>query len=108
MIARTLLATILMGWSVLASGQISGQFYLEKATFAPGEPIFLYFQVVNDGPQAENLYSADPYSFCSGYQIGVSSDPGATSSCAPLALEEAVYLPRRCCHEGRRMLNVSC
>jgi HEAT repeat protein len=73
-----------MLWSVIAAGQISGQFYLEKSTFAPGEPIFLYFQVVNDGLKAENLHSADPYSFCSGYEIAVSSDPSNTSSCAPL------------------------
>jgi hypothetical protein len=57
-----LAATFLMGWSGLAAGQLSGQFYLEKSTFAPGEPIFLYFQVVNNGPQAESLDSADPYS----------------------------------------------
>lgn len=71
----------LVGWSALASGQLSGHFYLEKSTFAPGEPIFLYFEVVNDGRQAENLGSADPYSFCSGYQIKVSSDPDVSSSC---------------------------
>jgi len=87
-----------MGWSVLAAGQLSGHFYLEKSTFAPGEPIFLYFEVVNDGPQAENLHSADPYSFCSGFQIKVSSDPDATSSCAPLGvggscLSSSVMLP---------------
>jgi hypothetical protein len=61
---------------------MSGEFYLEKSTFARGEPIFLYFQVVNDGPKGENLHSADPYSLCSGYQISVSTDPSITSSCA--------------------------
>jgi len=73
-----------MGWSVAAAGQLSGQFYLEKSRFAPGEPIFLYFEVVNDGLQSENIHSADPYSFCSGYQIKVSSDPKPTSSCPAL------------------------
>lgn len=110
MSVRPLLATILMGWSVLASGQISGQFYLEKVTFAPGEPIFLYFQVVNDGRQAENLHSADPYSFCSGYQITISSDPGATSSCVPLGfggscLSSSAVLPPGKTHVERLLLN---
>jgi hypothetical protein len=87
-----------MGWSVLAAGQLSGDFHLEKSVFAPGEPIFLYFEVVNNGPQAENLHSADPYSFCSGYQIKVSSDPDATSSCSPTGfagscLSSLVVLP---------------
>ena len=99
-----------MGWPVLAAGQLSGQFYLEKSTFAPGEPIFLYFRVVNDGTQAENLHSADPYSFCSGYEIKVSSDPGATSSCAPLGvggscLSSSTKLPSGKKHVERLLLN---
>ena len=83
---RWLAATFVIGWSVVASGQLSGHFYLEKSTFAPGEPIFLYFEVLNDGPRPENIHSADPYSFCSGYQIKVSSDPKATSSCPSLGM----------------------
>ena len=99
-----------MGWSVLAAGQLSGHFYLEKSTFAPGEPIFLYFEVVNDGPQAENLHSADPYSFCSGYQIKVSSDPDSTSSCAPpgfagSCLSSSAVLPSGKKHVERLLLN---
>ena len=85
-------------------------FYLEKSTFAPGEPIFLDFEVVNDGPQAENLHSADPYSFCSGYQIKVSSDPDSTSSCAPLGfggscLSSSAVLPPGKKHVERLLLN---
>ena len=63
---RLVAAALLMSWSVLATGQISSHFYWEKSTFPPGEPIFLYFEVVNDGQEAENLHSADPYSFSSG------------------------------------------
>jgi hypothetical protein len=83
---RCLVATFVIVWSGVAAGQLSGNFYLEKSTFAPGEPIFLYFEVVNEGPQPENIHSADPYSFCSGYQIKVSSDPEATSSCPPFGV----------------------
>ena len=56
---------------------------MEKSTFAPGEPVFLYFEVTNDGPKSVNLLQADPYSFCSGYQVSVSSDPGLRSLCGP-------------------------
>jgi len=71
---RSLVAACLICWPVFAAGQTSGRFYLEKATYALGEPIFVYFQVINDGPKAESFYSASPYSFCSGYQISISSD----------------------------------
>lgn len=82
MVIRALVATLLMCGPVSATAQISGEFYLEKSTYAPGEPIFLYFKVVNEGTEAENILSADPYSFCSGYQIKVSSsDSHPASSC---------------------------
>jgi len=83
---RFVFAASLIGWSAIAVGQITGDFYLEKSTFAPGEPVFLYFRVANDGGKAENLHSADPYSFCSGYEISLSSDPKPTSSCPSPAI----------------------
>ena len=99
-----------MGWSVLAAGQLSGHFYLEKSTFAPGEPIFLYFEVINDGSHPENLHTADPYSFCSGYEIKVSSDPDSTSSCpspgfAGSCLSSSAVLPPGKKHIERLLLN---
>jgi HEAT repeats len=107
---RWLTATFVMGWSVVAAGQLSGQFYLEKSRFAPGEPIFLYFEVVNDGPHSENIHSADPYSFCSGYHIDVSSDPKPTSSCPALVvggscLSSSVMLPSGKSRIERLLLN---
>jgi hypothetical protein len=59
---RTILAIVIIG-PAFAAGQLSGQFYLEKTTFAPGEPIFLYFQIVNERPQPETILSAEPYTF---------------------------------------------
>ena len=105
-----LLATFSMGWSLVAAGQLSGQFYLEKSTFARGEPIFLYFEVSNDGAKAENLDSADPYSFCSGYEIRVLSGSGITSSCRPdgfagSCLSSSAVLPPRKTHIERLLLN---
>ena len=47
-----------------------------------GEPVLLYFEVTNIGSEAVNIPVADPYSFCSGYAIHVSSDLKPTS-CAP-------------------------
>ena len=105
-----LLAAFLIGWSAVATGQLSGQFYLEKSTFARAEPVVLYFEVRNDGTKAENLPSADPYSFCSGYRISVSSDPDITSSCGPSGVagsclsSSAVLLPDER-HVERLLLN---
>lgn len=83
MAIRSIFGTVLTFWTAFAAGQVSGQFYMEKSTFAPGEPVFLYFEVTNDGPKSVNLLQADPYSFCSGYQVSVSSDPGLRSLCGP-------------------------
>lgn len=86
-LARSL-AALLLFWPALALGQMSGRFYLQKHTFAPGEPVFLYFEVTNSGEQAQNIIQADPYSFCAGYQIRLSTDVNAnpSSSCAPLGI----------------------
>ena len=48
-------------WSVPAIGQINGRFYLEKTVFASGEPVFLYFEVSNSGPEVHGIVRADPY-----------------------------------------------
>jgi len=66
----------------VASGQMTGRFYLEKQTFAQGEPVFLYFEASNPGGSPVETMTADPYSFCAGYQLRLSSDPSPTSSCA--------------------------
>jgi hypothetical protein len=64
------------------AAQVAGEFYLEKTTFAPGEPVFLYFKVVNNGPDSVGICPSDPEQPpCSGTSITVSSDPTPTSSC---------------------------
>ena len=83
MLARLIFATLLACSTANAAGQISGRFYLEKSTFAVGEPVFLYFEVTNDGTEPVNIYKADPYSFCSGYQIEVRGGPNTDASCSP-------------------------
>ena len=32
-------------WSSLCFGQLSGRFYLDREAYAPGEPVFLYFEL---------------------------------------------------------------
>jgi hypothetical protein len=71
---RSLAATCLICWSAIAAGQISGEFYLEKSTYAQGEPVFLYFQVVNNGSKPESVEAVDPYCSFSGPYVSVSSD----------------------------------
>jgi hypothetical protein len=83
MLARYALA-LLVCWPTIALGQVTGRFYLEKETFAAGEPVFLYFESTNSGEETQNVYKADPYSFCSGYEVNVSSDFARSSSCAPM------------------------
>jgi HEAT repeats len=85
MLARYAIA-LLVCWPTIVLGQVTGRFYLEKETFAAGEPVFLYFEVTNSGTETQNVYKADPYSFCSGYQIHVSSDFASRSSCAPMVI----------------------
>ncbi len=42
MVVRSLVLTVLVCCSVILAGQISRQFYLDKPTFAPDEPILVY------------------------------------------------------------------
>ena len=82
---RLLLAIFCIICSVSATAQLTGQFYLEKETFARGEPVFLYFSLVNKGLDTEMIVAIDPeQSFCSGISITVSSDSVPTFSCPSL------------------------
>jgi hypothetical protein len=65
-----------------AVAQLSGEFYLEKTTFAPGEPVFLYLKLSNNGPDTVKIVNPDPEQpFCSGASITVSKDPADPSAC---------------------------
>jgi hypothetical protein len=75
-------------WSAIATGQTAGSFYMEKDSYALGEPIFVDFQVVNNGPKPETLSFGDRYSVqpgCTPYRINVSRDwpfePRSNLSC---------------------------
>jgi hypothetical protein len=81
MSARFLIAILLCCPNVVF-GQLSGRLYLDKESYTLGEPVFLQFEVKNEGRTAQNIIQADPYSFCSGYSVNVSGDPGTQSSCA--------------------------
>ena len=72
---RFLFAIIFCCWPAVALAQMSGRFYLEKDNFAPGEPVFLYFQARNLGTETQELSAFGAYSSCSDYRIRVSSDP---------------------------------
>jgi hypothetical protein len=83
MLARCVAAMFLL-WPTALLGQVTGRFYLEKDSYALGEPVFLYFETTNSGTNAQNIYSADPYSFCSGYSIHAPSDLPQNSTCWPM------------------------
>ncbi|MGD0211771.1 MAG: HEAT repeat domain-containing protein [Terriglobales bacterium] len=113
------LVVVCLCWSAIAAGQTSGRFYTEKDSYALGEPIFVYFQVVNNGPKPETLQFGDPYSIqpgCSPYRINVSRDrpfePRPNLSCPARGLSvvcgsyKAVLQPGEV-HVDRILLNLS-
>lgn len=58
-----------------AAAQLTGLSYLEKETFARGEPVFLYLSLVNKGPDTADIVISDlDQPFCSGITITLSSD----------------------------------
>jgi len=62
--------------------QVTARFFLDKANFARGEPVFLYFSLANRGPDPVMIVPVNQEQpSCSGISISVSSDPLPTSSC---------------------------
>jgi hypothetical protein len=95
---RLLVASLYIFGSVAATAQLTGQFYLEKETFARGEPVFVYFSLVNHGSDTAMIVAVDQEQpFCSDTSITVSSDPAPTSSCPFLGGQGCVVngAPRR-------------
>jgi HEAT repeats len=81
------LVSAILGFLVTstASAQLEGRFYLDKEQYLSGEPIYLHFDLTNNGAEPMQFATGNSYSFCSGYRIEVSNDPYAeTSSCAAL------------------------
>ncbi len=72
---------LLLCWVATCTAQLNGHFYLDKEVYAPGEPVFLSFTVRNDGVGPQKTLSTNPYSFCSGYRIRLSSDAEPGSVC---------------------------
>ncbi len=65
-----------------AFAQLEGRLYLDKDRYVAGEPVYLNFELRNNGQEPLQFASGDSYSFCGGFQIEVSSDPPpANSSC---------------------------
>ncbi len=61
--------------------QVTGTFSMEKAVFAPGEPVYLSLMLHNGGKESEDVVTADPYSFCSGYRIRITRDSTPAAAC---------------------------
>jgi hypothetical protein len=77
-----LIAGLCACWSISAAAQVTGEFYLDKDTFVPGEPVFLYFKLSNNSLDAIQLASPDiDQPFCSGTSITVTNDPPPAYSC---------------------------
>lgn len=102
----------------MAAGQNSGHFYMEKTSYALGEPIFVYFKVTNDGLRPETFFLGDPYSLhpsCSSFQIHVWSDKVHEQpklSCGPRGISigcgvSTVVLQSGDTHVEHILLNIS-
>jgi hypothetical protein len=95
--------------SHLCGAQVTGTFSLEKPTFAPGEPVFLSFTLHNEGKEREEIVTADPYSFCSGYQLHITRDgapePACFRSYGGSCLSGAIPLEPGASHTERILLN---
>ena len=61
--------------------QITGSFSLEKSTFAPGEPVYLSLTLHIGGKQVQEVQTAGPYGFCSGFRIEISRDQNPQPAC---------------------------
>jgi HEAT repeat protein len=84
--ARLLLAILCLLSPIFSAAQVTGEFYLDKTTFAPDEPIFLNLQITNKGPGTATVITAiQDQPFSSGVVIIVSSDPPPDSLWALLA-----------------------
>jgi hypothetical protein len=68
--------------SSTAFAQLQGHFSLEKAQFSVGEPVYLRFELTNQGKEPVQFLQGSRYSFCGGYGIEVSNAPPVQhSSC---------------------------
>jgi HEAT repeat protein len=86
---RHALFAILLGFLLTnsASAQFEGRFYLDKDTYQTGEPVYLYFDLTNNGTEPIGGMAGNIYSMCSGYRIEVSNDPSVDiSSCSPVGI----------------------
>lgn len=95
--------------SSFCPAQVTGTFSLEKSTFAPGEPAFLSFTLHNTGSETEEVSTADPYSFCSGYKLHISRDGAADPACfqgyGGSCLSGVLSLAPHASHTERILLN---
>ena len=78
---RHLLAVSWLAFALPLFGQMEGKFSLAKETYLIGEPVMLVFEMRNTGKNPLTVPSADPHSFCSGFEITVTGGepPGQIS-----------------------------
>ncbi len=62
-----------------ASAQLDGRLYLDKTAYLVGEPIYLNFELANNGSEAVQFLSGNSYAFCGGYRIDVAPAPAVSN-----------------------------
>ena len=58
-----------------AFAQLQGHFSLEKDQFKVGEPVYLRFDLTNNGKEPAQFLQGNRYSYCGGYSIEVTNTP---------------------------------
>ena len=79
---RRLCICVALLLSPLCAAQVTGTFSLDNSVFAVGDPVFLNLTISNEGDEPEQIVTADPYSFCSGYKIKISRNGSPRISCS--------------------------
>src|SRR5271170_4713227 len=106
---RCLWCFVVLMVPALCAAQVTGVFSLEKTTYNSGEPVVLSFTLHNEGKQTEEVNTADPYSFCSGYTIHItrngSHEPSCLQGYGGSCLSGAISLPPGGTHTERILLN---
>jgi len=68
--------------SSAAFAQLQGHFSLEKEQFKVGEPVYLHFDLTNQGKEPVQFADGNRYSYCGGYSVEVTNAPPVQhSSC---------------------------
>ena len=78
--ARLAVSLLLISTPAAASSQLSGTFHFAKDRHLLGEPLYLMFEVANNGTKPVRIREANPLT-CGGYLFNISGEKRADGTC---------------------------